>query len=411
MRRFLRVIVCAVAVIAVAAPAAPAASEPVVATGTATAITATSATLNGTVNPEGQATSYFFQYGTTTSYGSETATAAAGSGTASVNVSVPIASLAPQTTYHYRLVATNASGTTLGADVSFTTPRRPSPVVDTKHPSDVTQTAATLTGTVDPEGEPTSYVFEYGTSVAYGSRTPTGSAGAGTATLDVSATLGPLAPDTTYHYRLVASNAAGTTYGHDVSFTTAAVPGGVTIGAFPGTVTFGGSTTLSGHVLPPRPSHVAVTLQSAPSAAGPWIDTATSATTTSGAYSFRPTAPTSDIYYRALADGATSGPVLVLVRFRVGVRVSSLHPVRGSWVRFHGQVRPAHFWLRVLVQWLGPRGRWQTIRRTRLRAAAGGVSVYGVRVRIERSGRYRVVVGPDNGHARGRSATVRIRVR
>jgi len=111
MRRFLRVIVCAVAVLAVAAPATAAASEPVVSTGTATAITSTSATLNGTVNPEGQATSYYFQYGTTTSYGSETATAAAGSGAASVNVSVPIASLAPQTTYHHRLVATNASGT------------------------------------------------------------------------------------------------------------------------------------------------------------------------------------------------------------------------------------------------------------------------------------------------------------
>lgn len=405
-------IVCASAALGLVGPvpAALGASEPVVSTGTATAITSTSTTLNGTVNPEGQATSYYFQYGTTTSYGSETATAAAGSGTASVNVSVPIGSLVPQTVYHYRLVATNASGTTLGADVSFTTPRRPSPVVATRHPSNVTQTSATLTGTVDPEGEATSYVFEYGTTAAYGGRTPTGSAGPGTTTVSVSATLGPLAPNTTYHYRLVASNAAGTTYGHDVSFKTAALPAGVTIAASPGTVVFGQPATVSGRVLPPRPSRVAVTLQSAPSTAGPWTDTATSTTTTSGAYAFRPTAPTSDIYYRALSDGATSRPVLVLVRFHVGVRVSSRHPLPGSWVRFHGRVAPAHFWLRVLVQWLGPRGRWHTIKHTRLRRAGGDASVYSVRVRIERGGRFRVVVGPDGDHAQGRSPTVRIRV-
>jgi hypothetical protein len=163
-------------------------------------------------------------------------------------------------------------------------------------------------------------------------------------------------------------------------------------------------------VLSPRPAHVAVTLQSAPTAAGPWTDTATSPATASGAYSFRPMAPTSDIYYRTLADGATSGPVFVAVRFRVGVRVSRLRPLQGSWVRFHGQVGPAHFWLRVLVQWLGPQGRWHTIKRTRLHRAGGDASVYSVRVQIGRSGRYRVVVGPDSDHAQGRSPAVRIRV-
>jgi hypothetical protein len=410
MQRFARVLICACMVLGLLAPApaALAASEPTVSTGTATAITSASATLNGSVNPEGQATTYYFQYGTTTSYGSETAATGAGSGTASVSASATIASLTPQTTYHYRLVATNASGTTLGFDVAFTTPRRPSPVVVTKHASNIAQTTATLAATVDPEGEATTYLFDYGTSTAYGARTPSGSAGSGTTAVDVSAALGPLATGTTYHYRVVASNAAGASYGHDVSFKTAAVPGGITIATSPGTVTFGQATTVSGRVLAPRPSHVTVTLQSAPSPAGPWIDAASGGATSSGAYSLRPSAPTGDTYYRALADGATSSAVRVVVGFRVGLRVSRLHPLLGGFVRFHGQVAPAHNGLRVLVQWLGPHGRWHTIKSTRLRRA-GGASEYSVRVRIERGGRYRVIVGPDADHARGRSRTVRIR--
>src|SRR2546421_22235 len=107
----------------VVAPAAAAGLAPVVSTGGAASVTATSATLTGTVNPEGQATTYYFQYGTSTAYGSTTPSPAAnaGSGTMNVNVSAAAGSLTPNTTYHYRLVATNASGTSTGADHMFKT--------------------------------------------------------------------------------------------------------------------------------------------------------------------------------------------------------------------------------------------------------------------------------------------------
>ena len=353
---------------ALVAPVA-AASEPVVSTGTATAITSTSAKLNGTVNPGGEATSYYFQYGTTTSYGSQTATSPVGAGSANVDVAAPISSLTPNTAYHYRLVAINGSGTTLGSDVSFTTPKRPAPAVVTGHAGSITQTTARLAGTVDPEGEATSYVFQYGTSSAYGSQTPTVDAGSGTATVSASAAIGPLTPDTTYHYRLVATNPAGTTSGHDVTFKTVSAPAGVTIAASPEAITFGQGVSLSGRVLAPRPTHTTVTLQSASSAGGPWADVASTTAAGSGAYSFRP-APGSNTYYRALSDGATSAPVLVWVRFRIGLRVSRLRPPLGGWVWFHGQAAPAHGGMRVLVQWLGPRGRWHTVKVTRLRGAA-----------------------------------------
>lgn len=403
-------VVCAW-MLALVAPAALAASEPAVLTGNATGITPTSATFHGTVNPGAQATTYYFEYGTATTYGTTTAVASAGSGTADVPVSAAISSLAPATRYHYRLVATNASGTTLGADVSFATPRPPAPVVSTGHATNVSQTSATLTGSVDPKGVETSYVFQYGTSTAYGSQTPAAGAGSGTTAMAVSAAVASLSPNTTYHYRLSATNANGTTLGHDISFKTSPLPAGVTLSALPDPITFGQFTSLSGRVLPPRPSRPTVTLQSAPSAGGPWVDASSAVAASTGAYSFPLQNPSSNTYYRVLADGATSPAVLVAVRFRVGAIVSRLHPIAGTVVRFRGRVGPAHNGLRVVIQRLGPGGRWHAIRRTRLRAAGGGLSFYSVRVRITRSGRYRVVVGPDAGHAAGFSRTIRIRVR
>jgi hypothetical protein len=412
MRRLRSAAACAsaCAVLCLLAPAlALAAGEPTASTGNATGITPTSATLNGTVNPEGQSTTYDFEYGTTTAYGSQTAMAGAGSGTAGVKVSSAIVSLKPNTTYHYRLVANNASGTTLGADVSFTTPKPPAPATLTRRATNVTQTSATLNGTVNPEGQATSYVFQYGTSSHYGAQTPVASAGSGTKPSAVSATIGSLAPNTTYHYRLAATSVNGTAYGHDFSFKTAVLPAGVTLAALPDAITFGQLTSLSGRVLSPRPSRLTVTLQSAGSRGGPWSDVASATATSSGAFSFTRLSPASNTYYRVLADGAISASVRVSVHFRVGLQGSRLHPPRGTRVRFHGRVGPADNGRAVLIQWLGPRG-WRTIRRTTLHPAGGGVSSYSIRVPVLRSGRYRVLVRADASHGAGHSRTVRVRV-
>lgn len=85
-------------------------------------ITQTSATVAATLNPNGQATTYHFEYGTTANnYTSQTPSQSAGAGTANQNVTAAVSGLGPNTTYHYRLVATNAGGTTQGADRTFTT--------------------------------------------------------------------------------------------------------------------------------------------------------------------------------------------------------------------------------------------------------------------------------------------------
>jgi hypothetical protein len=98
----------------------------------------------------------------------------------------------------------------------------PSPV--TGAASDVGHDAANLAGTVDPNGQPTTYRFEYGTTTDYGSSTPTVDAAAGDQPTPVSTRLSGLAAAATYHYRLVATNAAGTSYGGDQSFETL-IPG------------------------------------------------------------------------------------------------------------------------------------------------------------------------------------------
>jgi hypothetical protein len=102
--------------------ASAAASAPAVTTSSTTDVNKSNATLSGTVNPQGQSTTYHFDYGTTTSYGTQTSPTGVGSGNTPVGVHQAVFGLTPGTTYHYRLVATNAAGTTNGADQTFTTP-------------------------------------------------------------------------------------------------------------------------------------------------------------------------------------------------------------------------------------------------------------------------------------------------
>lgn len=104
------------------APASAAASAPAVTSGSASDLGQSNATLSGTVNPNGQSTSYYFQYGTSTTYGTQTSPSSVGSGSTPVGVHQTIYGLTPHTTYHYRLVATSSAGTTNGTDQTFTTP-------------------------------------------------------------------------------------------------------------------------------------------------------------------------------------------------------------------------------------------------------------------------------------------------
>ena len=130
VKRHAGALVGAAALLTLAAAQAPvaasaAANPPAASTGGATAVSFSSATLNGSVNPRGSDTSYYFQYGPTKLYGLQTGILDAGSGTKALHVSIAIGGLQPLTAYHYRLVAVNASGPAVGADKSLLTKRVP----------------------------------------------------------------------------------------------------------------------------------------------------------------------------------------------------------------------------------------------------------------------------------------------
>lgn len=129
---------------------APPAKRPQVSTGDATAIGQTAATLQGSVNPRGLATTYRFDYGQTSSYGQSTTPVSAGSGTTATNVSSHITGLSPGMTYHFRIEATNSAGPTLGKDKRFTT--LPRLTIATKPSVLVFGSSTTISGQLQSEG-------------------------------------------------------------------------------------------------------------------------------------------------------------------------------------------------------------------------------------------------------------------
>jgi hypothetical protein len=194
---------------------------PLLVTNSATSPTETGATLNGTVDPNGTATETYFEYGATTSYGSTTPAVSVGSGTSSLEAAKAISGLEAGHTYHFRIVASNATGTSRGEDQAFTTKVKP-PSASSEAATSVGSRAATLNGSVNPEGSATSYYFEYGPTSSYGMTTLEASAGSGTSAVKESQSLSGLPPESTYHFRLVATNGDSAAFGKDVTFTTSA---------------------------------------------------------------------------------------------------------------------------------------------------------------------------------------------
>jgi phosphodiesterase/alkaline phosphatase D-like protein len=191
-------------------------------------VTQFSATLNATVNPGVIPASYHFAYGTTNTYGSITPIPDryVVPGYAENKIAQIITGLRPGTTYHYALIAADVAGIVTGPDQTFTTPPVPIPQANTGSAIGITRSTAALAGTIDPMAWDTAYHYQYGTSTTYGSSWPTIDIDMGALTGDqpVLITLENLQPGTTYHYRLVATNPGGTTYGTDQTFTTAEYP-------------------------------------------------------------------------------------------------------------------------------------------------------------------------------------------
>ena len=189
-------------------------------------MTNVSATLPARVNPSGQQTAFTFEYGTSTAFGAITTVVALDDAFADEPVSASLTGLTADTTYYYRVVATNATGTTVGAAMRFNTGPGGAPRATTGVASAVGATAATLAGTVDAHGADTAFAFVYGTSITdLNSLSAVDSASSTNGPQQVTLPLAGLTPGTTYYYRLIATNASGTSFGVVRSFATASAGG------------------------------------------------------------------------------------------------------------------------------------------------------------------------------------------
>lgn len=204
---------------------------PNLAAGLPSSVQPTAATLNGTVDPVGGSLSdCHFDYVDDGHYdptavnpyaqGNAAPCASSPSGAGPLPVSADLSGLSPDTTFHFRLVAANSSGTAEGADRTFATTGPPT--VAATRASSASAASTRVEARVNPHGFDTQVSFEYGTSPAYGQSAPGAGIGSGTQPRDAGTTLSGLSPGTTYHFRVLATSSQGTVDGPDQTFTTAA---------------------------------------------------------------------------------------------------------------------------------------------------------------------------------------------
>ncbi|HEX4519127.1 MAG TPA: hypothetical protein VH063_06050 [Gaiellaceae bacterium] len=330
-----------------------AAGAPGATTASASSISTNRATLNGTVHPNGLATTWYFVYGTTTAYGARTASHSAGSGTRAVKVSAAISGLGATTGYHFQLIASNARGTSDGGDRFLATVGAPS--VQAMSAQSLTPTSGTLTGTLTPNGATTRWHFDYGTTTAYGSSTPNQTLGAGSASTTVSAAVSNLTPNAPLHFRLVASSKAGTSRSNDIALTT---PASVQLAPAASHVILGHYVLLHGSAWGGQ-AGVNVTIQAQPFGENAPATIATVLTGAGGNWSF-PARPQILTSYSVSAEGGTSGSVLVAVAPGITLRGITGHRYLahvGTGTSFAGHVVQ----LQAVVH-----GHWKTVARERL---------------------------------------------
>ena len=370
-------------------------------TGGSKSVTSNSATVTGTVKPNGVPTTYQFQYGKTAAYGSHTATTSAGSGTAAIAVSASIGGLAASTTYHYRLVATSAGGVVVGGDHTFKTGTAPKAGVTTGTATTISSSTAVLTGEVFPDGQAADYYFQYGLTTGYSAHTAVQSAGAGTKVVAVSAPIGGLAPVTKYHFRLVVVGVGGTIAGSDHTFTTTSVPLSIGATITPNPARVGGSATITGNVTGTGAAGRQVVLQSTPF---PYFAPFTNVgnaevVAANGTFTFAVTGLAVNTEYRVVTVGspaAASGAFREGVAVRVSFGASAKRTAHGLKVRVAGSIAPAAGDVRASLQKLVGR-RWVSTAKLTLKVASGTLLRYTRTLHLAKGGRYRVLVRVTDG--------------
>jgi hypothetical protein len=296
-------------------------------------------------------------------------------------------------------------------DVTFTTAPNPAPpVISNQRARDIGPRTATATATINAGGSATTYRVEYGTTTNYGSET-TLAQFSGTATGSVAVELENLRPYTRYHWRTVATNAAGTTRGTDRSFRTARLPSAVSLGLSRKTVPYGGDVRLGGRVSGAGVSGLTVELQEEREQG--FVEAGTARTGRDGGYLFTIPQLYATTRYRVVTRTqvvATSPVVTARSRVNAGLRVRHFARKRA---RLEGSVLPAVTGT-VVLQLYRPGLGWKRVRTTTLTPADAVRSRYRFIVqRLKRTARrFRVIATPPPGtYARDWSRSVVVKTR
>jgi hypothetical protein len=265
--------------------------------------------------------------------------------------------------------------------------------------SDVTPIGATLHGTVDPRGTATSAFFQYGKTKNYGTNTPQQSAGVSPGAIPLAAGITGLKSSTTYHYRVVAQNADGKTFGKDVTFKTAAP---TTTPVFtPNPVPYGDPVFVSGQIVGSGSNGAEVTLFGR---AFPFTDPFTQFGNTvvadaNGNYLFILSSAISTAQFEVRAKTNppfTSSEQTLQVSSKISLAVAD-KVRKGHKVRFHGIVAPGQDGIVVEIQKRWRNGTFHVFKRTTLKHRSDGRSSYSVRKKLYRRGIFRAVVQSAGG--------------
>jgi hypothetical protein len=292
----------------------------------------------------------------------------------------------------------------------------PPPFVYTGGASNTTPSTTVLNGGVNPRGESTNYVFQYGRTRAYGAQTPLVPVGKGVTLVKVSQAVGGLQPNTTYHFRILATNAAGASPGADHAFTTRKVPLSLQILGVPNPVIYGNPFTVQGALSGTGGAGRVVALQAKPF---PYIAAFATlgnpeVTNAAGGFSFPVFGLLENTQLRVVTTGPpfVASPVLLEgVAVRVSFHVHRVHRHRhGRFYRMYGTVAPAEVGARVGFQLL--RHGLPSLNKggTFVRSGTATVSRFSTVVRVRHRGLYQALVQvADGSHVSAYSAPVRIR--
>jgi hypothetical protein len=280
--------------------------------------------------------------------------------------------------------------------------------------SGITYQAANLYGSVKPGGESTEVYFQYGTTTGYGSQSAPTQVAAGTAAVAIGIPISSLTAGTVYHFRLVATNASGTSLGADKAFATAKIPLALAITGAPNPVPFGGAVTVEGTLSGTGSGNAAVQLQETPFPyTAPFADIGNPELTLSnGSFAFNVLGLALNTEYRVVSGNVASASVAVSVAVGVTLNANATGTKQHPTVRFSGTIDPAEPSARIGFERLVGT-KWTLVGGTLAApTATNGLVNFGATVHIRHGGFFRaLVLSVEGSHVAGYSPTVLVKIR